>query len=551
MFRSSKKESQLDMFSSVSGMLRGKSTEQFQDSQAWHNMFRTQVIDRIDENIFTNLFNQNIGAPNASVKLLVGMMILKEAFGWSDSELYENCRFNLLVRSALGLFNIHDNVPVESTYYLLRKRIHDYHKGKQIDLLEQVFRHITNNQALEFGVNGKSVRMDSKLIGSNIIFSTRYELVHNTLISFYKEMIKTKPVKLIGHDLKTLKTLAETTGNKIVYVSGREEVKKRLQDLGILCYKVLSVYEEKDNKYYAPLKRVFNENFHLEDNGQTTLKPRDEIKSDSIQSPHDTECAYRNKAGTLVKGYSVNVSETCDDDSLNLITDIQIAPANKSDTEFVIPALENTQEVLDNKPENLHADGAYNNQPNVKYCDKKAITPYFTGMAGTKGRYDLIRKKNTLTVIDTETGEKILATKTDSGKWKIKTGKKAYRYFTEEDIDRCYLRKQIEQFPEKIRNKRNNVEATIFLLTNYTRNNKTRYRGMLKNKLWAILRSLWINLKRIIKWMGEICPKTPNINLLSAQKAVFDQKTAILRFFIQIFGLESILRRNLEIIRKI
>jgi hypothetical protein len=313
-------------------------------------MFWTQVVERIDEDIFTDLFNQNMGAPNASVKLLVGMMILKEAFGWSDNELYENCRFNLLLRSALGLFNIHDSIPVESTYYLFRKRIHDYHKEKQVDLMEQVFKHITNRQALEFGVTGKNIRMDSKLIGSNIIFSARYELVHNTLASFYKEMIKVKPVKLAGHDLKALQLLAETSGNKIVYVSGREEVKKRLQGLGILCYKVLSVYQEKD-------------------------------------------------------------------------------------------------------------------------------------------------------------------------------------------IDRCYLRKQIEQLPDKIRNKRNNVEATIFHLTHYIRNDKTKYRGISRNKLWAMLRSLWINLKRIINWMGKLCPKTPNISQLPAQKAGFDQKMTILKLFIQILGL--------------
>jgi hypothetical protein len=479
------------------------------------------------------------------------MMILKEAFGWSDNELYENCRFNLLARSALGLFNIHDSIPVESTYYLFRKRIHDHHKEKQVDLMEQVFKHITNRQALEFGVNGKSIRMDSKLIGSNIIFSSRYELVHNTLVSFYKEMIKVQPVKLAGHDLKALQLLAETSGNKIVYVSGREEVKKRLQGLGILCYKVLSVYQEKDNKYYATLKRVFDENFRLEDNGQPILKPRDEIRSDSIQSPHDTECAYRNKAGVLVKGFSINVSETCDDDSLNLITDTQTAPANKSDTEFVIPALENTQEVLNNKPENLHADGAFNNQPNVKYCEKKDITPYFTGMSGSKGRYDLIRENNTLTVIDTETDEKIPVTKTDSGKWKIKTGKKAYRYFTEKDIDRCYLRKQIEQLPDKIRNKRNNVEATIFHLTQYIRNDKTKYRGIIKNKLWAMLRSLWINLKRIINWMGKVCPKMPNTDQLLDKNAAFEQKMAILILFIQILGLEPIFQERLKIIREI
>jgi hypothetical protein len=46
------------------------------------------------------------------------MMILKEADGLSDEKIFENCRFNLLYRSALGLFNLNDSIPTESTYYL-------------------------------------------------------------------------------------------------------------------------------------------------------------------------------------------------------------------------------------------------------------------------------------------------------------------------------------------------------------------------------------------------------------------------------------------------
>jgi hypothetical protein len=54
--------------------------------------------------------------------VLVGMMILKEARGFSDAELFEECRYNLLIRSTLGLFNIDDTVASESTYYLLRTK---------------------------------------------------------------------------------------------------------------------------------------------------------------------------------------------------------------------------------------------------------------------------------------------------------------------------------------------------------------------------------------------------------------------------------------------
>jgi len=48
---------------------------------------------RIDESIFSVLFNDTTGAPNAPARTLVGMMILKESFGWSDSQLFEHCHF--------------------------------------------------------------------------------------------------------------------------------------------------------------------------------------------------------------------------------------------------------------------------------------------------------------------------------------------------------------------------------------------------------------------------------------------------------------------------
>ncbi|HAX93763.1 MAG TPA: hypothetical protein DCY25_07445 [Bacteroidales bacterium] len=168
MFKKSSKEPQLDAFSSVPNMLDSSAFKQYSDKGHWHNQFREQVVMRIDESIFSALFNNNIGAPNAPVRTLIGMMILKESFAWSDSQLFEHCRFNLLVRSSLGLFNMNDPLPVESTYYLLRKRVYDHQKQCGEDLMGKVFAHITRGQIKEFDVTGSNIRMDSKLIGSNI-----------------------------------------------------------------------------------------------------------------------------------------------------------------------------------------------------------------------------------------------------------------------------------------------------------------------------------------------------------------------------------------------
>jgi hypothetical protein len=525
MYKSSKNEQQLDMFSSISGMLKGTSQKKFNDPKAWHNMFRAHVLERIDEDIFMPLFDNKTGAPNASVKILIGMMILKEAFGWSDSDLFEHCRFNLLARSALGLNNINDNLPVESTYYLFRKRIHDYYTQEDKDLIEEVFNKVTGSQVIEFKVKGGSIRMDSKLIGSNIAFSTRYEIVHNTLMLFYKEMLKSKPIKASKKVLSRLKEISRTNSNEIVYKSVGDELKVRMEDLGVLCYKLLKAYKEKDNKHYDTLKRVFEEQFNSKDGGLILVKSSEEIKSDSVQSAHDTECAYRNKDGQPpVKGYSINTTETCDEGSLNLITDIQAVPANKPDTEFVEPAIEATSGLLGHKPQALHADGGFNSPDNVEYCDKEKISHYFSGVAGVPGRYDLEFVNDKLIVVDTKTGQVMQAYRTKTGRWGIKT-EKGHRYFTEHAIKTSLLRKKIREVPDYIRNKRNNVEATIFQLSYHTRNNKTRYRGMYKNKSWAIMRSMWINLRRIRTYIGEYYADVLSVGEIMLKKLILSLKT--------------------------
>jgi len=102
MFKKSTPDKQTDLFSSVTTTLAGKTKKLYDDQRAWHNLFRTQILQRIDETPYRVLFSSRMGAPNASVSLLFSMMVIKEAYGWSDEQLFEQCRFNLLVRSALG-----------------------------------------------------------------------------------------------------------------------------------------------------------------------------------------------------------------------------------------------------------------------------------------------------------------------------------------------------------------------------------------------------------------------------------------------------------------
>lgn len=504
MFRRSKPEKQLSIFSSFGGMLNGKAQKQFDDAQGWHNMFRKEVYSRIDEGEYHVLFSERMGAPNASVRTLVSMMILKEGQGWSDSELFEQCHFNLLVRAALGSFNMDDRMPAESTYYLLRKRIHEYCRDHGVDLIDRTFQAITGGQAIEYQVNGKSIRMDSKLIGSNIAWLTRYELIHQTISYFCQRADRSVLGILSDKEQSDIAAICGEEGEKVVYRSTRDAIQGRLQELGLLMYKLTKIFGPAAGEPYGILCRVFDEQYAVESE-MVALRPKEAMSADSIQSPHDPDCTYRRKDEQEVKGYSINITETCDRDSLHLITDAQVENAGTPDNAFVEPAVIGSVSVTGLAPENLHADGAYNDAHNALFCDIAEINLYCNGIQGAPGKYDLIMNDDGLQVTEISTGEIIPCEKSKGKTWRIRV-ENGYRYFSPEQIASCERRRAAESLPQEVKNIRNNVESSIFQLSFHSRNNKTRYRGLIKHKLWAVCRCLWINFRRIVKWMGKVCP---------------------------------------------
>lgn len=539
MFRKTNSDKQISLLSGVNQQLTRASSAKFTDPTSWHNTFYKEVVNRIDENIFSVLFSDGKGSPNASVKTLIGMMILKEGQGYSDEKLYESCRFNLLTRKALGLVNMDDDIPAESTYYLLRKRIADYESDKEINLFDKCFLQITGGQIIEFNVSGKSVRTDSKLIGSNIAFYSRYELIYNSLILFYKSVFHNQVEFLTKQDREILNNFVKEKASSTVYKSDKEQINKKLILLGKLIYNILDVVKESNNTDFQTLKTVFSEQYKVLKNKQIELVPNKEISAKSIQSPHDTDCDFRSKTGKKTKGFSHNITETCDtDNAVNLITDVQVEPATTADNDFIEPAVKNSQEILPDNIENIHADGAYNSEGNQEFTTENDINFYLTGFQGKAGRYDLEFNENTLQVTDTHTNTQIPVTITKNNRYRIKT-ETGYRYFTDKEIESCRLRKQVEELPKEIRNKRNNVEASIFQLAHRLRKDKTRYRGKFKNKIWAILRSLWVNFVRIAN----------NLKKGGANTQAKVKNTLHLFFFINFMQIISILTQ-LELHRK-
>ena len=176
MFKKSKQKSQPDLFATPSFSLPERERRYMEDELSWHNEFYHNVLLNIDEEVLRPLFVEgNIGAPTKDLRILIAMRILKEGRGCSDEQLYENIRFNLVWRQAVGLFNISDECPSIDSYYKLFRRIAEYEQEnpEHVNLYKMVYQNLTAKQIRKYKIAGRTIRMDSKLIGSNIAWFSR------------------------------------------------------------------------------------------------------------------------------------------------------------------------------------------------------------------------------------------------------------------------------------------------------------------------------------------------------------------------------------------
>lgn len=530
--------SEATLFDSPSNMLRGRRLKAYEDPKEWHNQFYELVTSNIDEDVFRPLFKDSgMGRGNASISQLVAIMILKEGNRKNDEEMFYDVDFNMLTRKALGLVNITDEAPCMDTYYLLRRRIVNYEDETGVNLLEHCFKDVTKAQAVKFHVKGESIRMDSKLIGSNIARYSRYRIILTTLQKWAEGGLSQLNPSLRKKVLPYL----EEDAQKTEYRSTSEEIEQRLKDVGALIYKILVRIKAGDDLL---LSRVFNEQYEVS-HGTVTPRDKKKISADSVQNPNDPDAAYRGKGDQKVKGYSVNATETNDEDGApSLITDVQVKPATAADNGYLQDSVEGSQEVTGTRVNHINADGAYQSPDNRDFAKDNDIDLVTTGLQGKASRYDLSLDGEELTVVDKKTGEKIPVTRVGE-KWRIATGGKSkYRYFTVRQIESSMLRKRLGSIPMQELNRRNNVEAAMFQISYHTRNNKTRYRGLSKHVMWACARCLWINFRRLAIFQAK-SGKSAFSALLRLLRRLWKRILALCGEFEETFPIGQIIRKPL------
>ena len=145
--------------------------------QSWAGTFYQELFWRINEEAFAGLYADVPSRPNIPVNVLVGLETLKSGIGWSDEELYDHFLYDLQVGYAVGYHQFGAGEFELRSLYNFRQRLSRYNQEQGVNVLEQVFEDISDQQIQTLEVRTGQQRMDSTQVASNILEASRLQLL--------------------------------------------------------------------------------------------------------------------------------------------------------------------------------------------------------------------------------------------------------------------------------------------------------------------------------------------------------------------------------------
>lgn len=85
-------------------------------SESEEHYFYEVIFSNIDESRFSVLYSDNASRPNSAVNCMVASLIFQYRKTWTYTELFNNLRFNILTRLALGLDDLKACLSVRQHY---------------------------------------------------------------------------------------------------------------------------------------------------------------------------------------------------------------------------------------------------------------------------------------------------------------------------------------------------------------------------------------------------------------------------------------------------
>ena len=545
---------------------------------SWAKLFRDHVLPALLVDKIFKYYHWAMGRPTKELYAMLGAMILQQMHDLTDEETVHEYAFSIEWHYALDITDESDqgSYLCPKTLWAMRFLL------TQQNLYGVLFESVTDHLAKVFAVDTSKQRCDSVHIFSNMRHLGRVGLFRHTIKKFlinlkrhYKDLFEALDKGLTD---RYLSKQGEATFS---LVKPSESI-GTLETLGADLFFLIERFKENGQittmSSYQLLVRLLKEQYDVEQDGQTqvqrvSIKPNQEVPSDSLQNPSDPDASYDGHKG---QGFQMQVSETyCPEEgeekTLSLITEVIVEAAHKSDTDALIPLIEATQK-RGLGPEKALADAAYGSDANCEKAKSLGVEVVSPVMGKPQG--------NALTLIDFTFDSEATVNRCPQGhapvkvKHKkrkhtvtfdfetcancphvqdcpVKTGKKGYYLRYDDKTLRLAQRRAYEKTPEfgEDYRFRAGIEGTMSQLDRKTGLKHLRVRGLAAVGFSATLKAVGINILRAVAFKNseseqKAAPNQRNLGLFDLIY-LFKERCSfsIATFVVQIkycFGLDSL-----------
>lgn len=347
--------------------------------KSWAKVFADEIFPTIDEERFAVLYSDKASRPNAPVNVIIGALIIKELFDYSDDEIVENIMLDLHLQYALHTTSFAEQPISDKTLSRFRKRCYDYETLHGVDLYRDCVKNLSNKIAKMMKLNGRIRRMDSIMIESNIRFLSRMELIYTCISKLVVYLSKNHSEKLPA---QLERYIDPNDYNRLFYHQRNDDmdqiIQMLLKDSDFLLELCKSDFEEATE--YQLFARCLSDQTVVE-NEKRRLRTKEDgtMNSSALQNPSDPDATYRNKSGKLHRGYVANIEETVGQNG-SVVTDYQFDKNTHTDSHFLqesLSAMEKSEEEII-----LVTDGGYDGQDNIALAKEKNVKLITTALIG-------------------------------------------------------------------------------------------------------------------------------------------------------------------------
>jgi Transposase DDE domain/Transposase domain (DUF772) len=481
------------------------------------------------------------GRPTKELFSMLGLMILQQMHDLTDEQAVEQFCFNVQWHYALDITDYSDASSYVSLRTLWTMRNHLTEKG----LHKVLFNGVAQKLAKVFKVELSKQRLDSVHIQSNMRRLGRIGLFVKTIKKFLVNLKRHHPSLLdaLDKDLRTryLDKRQEAIFALVKPTQSHATLDQLAKDIFFLVERFSSVECVNEMSSFKLLVRLFREQCIVEDHVGEKIpvaKPNKDVPSDSLQNPSDPDAGYSGHKG---QGFQVQIMETYDPDaseaSFSLITHAEVEPADRSDANALLPAIESTKE-HNMAPDELLADSLYGSDDNCERAKKDHGVEVISPAMGTTGKglslndFTLDASGKIVACPEVRRPVSVSSQQRFNAAFSlddcracpqqehcpVKPGKKAaYLRYSLRDVRLARRRSQEQtvQFRDKYRF-RAGVEATMSEYDRRTGVKKLRVRGLKAVSYAAIMKAIGLNIRRAaasklwekaleLRALGQIC----------------------------------------------